>query len=481
MENDTPTKSIALPICVDLDGTLLRTDVMMEQIWRSIWKRPIALIFAFFTLFRGIACFKQKLATIISYEPMHLPFNKNFLAFLKNEYLKGRKLYLVTAADQRIAETIGKQLPIFTQIWASDGTTNLKGKNKANKLKQELGECPFIYAGNSHADLPVWLLAKEAIIVNANRLVIQQLKNTHHNPTRFDKKKNDFITLLKAIRIHQWAKNILLFIPLIIGHYYINPNYCVCIFLGFISFSFAASSAYVLNDLLDLDSDRCHHSKKNRVIASGDFALRGAIGLWVLFFIASISIAKYMIGNDFLNILFYYYTLTLSYSLYLKKQRFLDIITLIILYTLRVIAGVIALDVSLSPWLLVFFPLFFLSLILIKRYSELFKLKANHQICMEDKKYCINDMPNFKLTGLVTGGMSALILSFYIHSHNVVTLYSHPDWLWALIALLLLWVGYLWQKTVAGVMDEDPVIYTLKSKTCWIIGILAIVCLHLAF
>ncbi|MCP4475229.1 MAG: UbiA family prenyltransferase [Gammaproteobacteria bacterium] len=469
-----------LPLCVDMDGTLLRTDSLIEQAWQSLYRHPFIFIITLFSLLSGLAKFKQKLAALNRDNLIPLPVNENFFAYLKSQCQRGRKIYLVTASDASIANKIAEQLKIFSGVIASNGKINLKGKNKAHKLLQKFGEKKFSYAGNAHADMAIWPFAKEAIIVNAKKPLIAKVKKSHRSPMLFDNRKNRLLMLFKAIRVHQWPKNLLLFLPLIVGHLYTSRNHCQIALLAFISFCLAAASAYLLNDLVDLATDRQHHSKKHRVLAQGDLPLIHALLFCPLFFVAAIFTAYYTIGTHFLLALISYYGLTLSYSFFLKKQRLLDIFSLSALYTIRIIAGIIAISALFSPWLISFSVFFFLSLALVKRYNELYLLNSLKKHHMADKMYNVQDMATLKTFGINAGYISVMVLALYINSPAVVPLYQHPLWLWGLIVLTLFWLTRIWLMASKGEADEDPVIFALKDKMSWLIALFSLLFFYMA-
>ncbi len=469
-----------LPLCVDMDGTLLRTDSLIEQAWQNLSRRPFIFLITLFSLLSGLAKFKQKLAALNHNILVPLPINEKFFAYLQSQYQRGRKIYLVTASDESVANTIAASLKIFSGVIASNGEINLKGKNKAKKLLQEFGEKKFSYAGNANTDMAVWPFAKEAIIVNANKPLISKVKKIHQNPTLFDNKKNRLLMLIKAIRIHQWSKNFLLFLPLIVGHLYTSRTHCQTALLAFISFCLAAASAYLLNDLVDLATDRQHYSKKQRVLAKGDLPLIDALLFCPLLLLTALFTAYYTIGIHFLLALISYYGLTLLYSLFLKKQPLLDIFSLSALYTIRIIAGIIAISALFSPWLISFSVFFFLSLALIKRYNELYLLNSLNKTCMVDKMYSVQDMVTLKTFGINAGYISVLILALYISSPAVVPLYQQPLWLWGLIVLTLFWLTRIWLLASKGEADEDPVVFALKDKMSWLIALFSLLFFYMA-
>ncbi|OGT37181.1 MAG: hypothetical protein A3F11_05935 [Gammaproteobacteria bacterium RIFCSPHIGHO2_12_FULL_37_14] len=298
-------------------------------------------------------------------------------------------------------------------------------------------------------------------VINDNTKLGHKLSPTGH-------KNNSLKILLKAIRVHQFSKNILIFLPLFLGHLYNNVTNISSTILGFIAFCLIASSVYLLNDLIDLDTDRSHHLKKNRPLASGDLSITTALFLIPLFLFVGIAIAVY------LNVIFSliattYFCLTFAYSLYFKNQRITDVFTLAVLYMIRVAAGVVIVDAVFSEWLLSFALFFFLSLAFVKRYSELFQLKKLGTDKMADKQYNIDDMKLLQIFGITSGFCSIIVLALYINSPAMTALYSSSACLWGISALLLFWVCKIWDEAVHGRIAEDPVAHFLYDKTSWCI------------
>ena len=479
--SDTETLcNTSLPLCVDLDGTLIQTDSLWESCLRLISQQPFMLLLLPFWLFLGKAGFKDKVSQYVDLTPSSLPFNTQLLKYLTQQRLHNRHMVLVTAANKKIAEAIAHHLNIFDEVLASEDSHNLSGKNKAKTLCDKFGEKGFVYAGNANIDLNVWKHAAAAIVVNASDALATKAKQVTSIEESFPaEKKPSLKVILKAMRIHQWVKNLLIFTALVLSHNWFNANALQSIVYAFFSFGFAASAIYLINDLMDLEADRNHHSKKHRPLASGVLPIQWAIMLVPILLIFSYVLA-FQTNADFITVLTTYLILTTAYSLYLKPIALLDVITLTSLYTIRIIAGAMAIDVPVSHWLLAFSMFIFLSLALIKRFSELKNLIQQGETKSLARGYHIDDLPAVSLFGITSGYISVMILVFYIHDLQAGTLYNQPNWLWFVAVAVLYWISHMWLLAFRGQMNEDPVLFAIRDRTSYIISLFVLISLYLA-
>jgi len=470
----------SLPLCVDLDGTLIQTDSLWESCLRLISQNPLMLILLPLWLFLGKAGFKEKVSEHVELSPASLPFNTNLLKYLTHQRLHNRHIVLVTAANKKIAEAIAAHLNIFDEILASDEKHNLSGKNKANVLVDKFGEKGFIYAGNAKIDLKVWQHAAAAIVVNGSENLVNEAKQiTTVEEILPSEHKVSFKVIFKALRIHQWVKNILVFTALILSHSWSNTEAFETIILAFFSFGFAASSIYLINDLIDLEADRKHHTKRNRPLAAGTLSIQTAIMMIPVLLSLSFLLAS-QISMDFVSVLIVYLILTTAYSLFLKPIALLDVITLTSLYTIRIIAGAIAINVPLSHWLLAFSMFIFLSLALIKRFSELKNLVQQGETTSIARGYHVDDLPAVSLFGISSGYISVLVLVFYTHDLQAGNLYNNPDWLWFVAVAVLYWISHMWLLAFRGQMNEDPVLFAIHDKCSYVVSLFVAISLYLA-
>ena len=481
MKSESETVSnTSLPLCVDLDGTLILTDSLWESCLRLISQKPFMLFLLPLWLLCGKAGFKEKISQHVNLSASSLPFNTKLLKYLTQQRLHNRHIVLVTAANKKIAEAIAAHLNIFDEIIASDKTHNVSGKNKAKALANKFGEKGFVYAGNANIDLDVWQHAAAAIVVNGSNALSQKAKKLTLIEEEFPKKhKTSIKVILKAIRLHQWAKNMLIFTALILSHSWFNSTAVQLSIFAFFAFGFAASSIYLINDLIDLEADRKHHTKRNRPLAAGSLSIPFAILLVPALLGLSFLFAS-QVNIDFIIILSLYLVLTTAYSLFLKPIALLDVITLTSLYTIRIIAGAIAINVPLSYWLLAFSMFIFLSLALIKRFSELKNLIQHGETSSLSRGYHTDDLPAISLFGISGGYISVLVLVLYTHDLQAGTLYSNPDWLWFVAVAVLYWISRMWLLAFRGQMNEDPVLFAIHDRNSYIVSLFVALSLYLA-
>ena len=480
-KSDSETLSnTSLPLCVDLDGSLIQTDSLWEACLRLISQNPLMLLLLPFWLFLGKAGFKHKVSQHVELAPASLPFNAHLLKYLTQQRLHNRHLVLVTAANKNIAEAIADHLNIFDEIFASDENHNLSGTNKARTLVDKFGDKGFVYAGNANVDLKVWKHAAAAIVVNGSEALVNKAKNLTSIEEIFPSEhKLSLKIVLKAIRIHQWSKNMLIFTALILSHNWFNQDALQSMVFAFFSFGFAASSIYLINDLIDLEADRQHQTKKHRPLAAGTLSIQWAIIIIPVLLMFSFLLAT-QLNTDFISILVIYLILTTAYSLFFKPIALLDVITLTSLYTIRIIAGAIAINVPLSYWLLAFSMFIFLSLALIKRFSELKILIQQGKTSSISRGYHVDDLPAISLFGISSGYISVLVLVFYTHDLHASTLYTHPDWLWFVAIAVLYWISHMWLLAFRGKMNEDPVLFAIHDRSSYIVTFFVAVSIFLA-
>ncbi len=470
-----------LPLAIDMDGTLVRSDTLWEACLKLAAERPWFLFLMPFWLLLGKAGFKQRVSEHVQLDPRTLPFNQPLLEFLQSEKQRGRPLWLVTAAHQQIAGAVAEYIGLFDGVLASDARHNLSGSHKTAALVEKFGEQGFIYAANAAVDLKIWRKAAAAIVVNAGNALTQRVKKVTSvekvfpTPTAADTLK----TLLRALRLHQWSKNILIFVPLILSHSWGRIDLVTSVVLAFLAFGCAASAIYLVNDLIDLEADRLHHAKRHRPFAAGLLPLSWGIAMIPVLLLIAFSIAA-LVNTGFMLVLLCYLLLTTAYSLFLKPIVLLDVLALTSLYTLRIIAGAIAVSVPLSYWLLAFSMFIFLSLALSKRFSELYNLKQNPQGKQTARGYHTEDLPVVSLFGISSGYLSVLVMVLYIHDLQADSLYDHPAWLWPVAVAVMYWISRLWLLAHRGELHEDPVLFAIHDRTSYVVALLVAASLLLA-
>lgn len=463
-------ENILKPLCVDLDGTIIATDTLMESVLLAIRKNPLIFFLFPFWILKGKYFFKTEIGKRVIPKPDIYPYNAELINYLKSEKLKGRKIVLATATIKPIADSVAEYLGIFNEVIASENSNNLRAKSKRNKLIELYGEKGFDYAGDSKADYLVWEASNKAILVQPKVSVENKVNKMKNDVLTFKVKSNKLKLLIKEIRVYQWLKNILIFFPLLMAHKVTDFQLIINAVFAFFAFSLIASSVYVLNDLLDLESDRQHPRKKNRPFASGKLPLQ--LGFLITPFLLSggIIISVLLLPIEFFYYLLIYFILTTSYSFILKKQPIFDVIVLACLYTLRLVAGASAVNVQASPWLLGFSIFLFLSLAFIKRYTELLVIREQNKNESKGRGYIVEDMSLISNMGPASGYMSVLVLALYVNSKEVVSLYHRPEILWFVVLCLLFWISRMWLLAFRGKMDDDPLVYTGKDWVSYVIG-----------
>ena len=451
-------------IAVDLDGTLTLTDSMHESVLTLVRSKPYILLLLPFWLFYGIAHLKQKVAEHSELDVTTLPYNQPLIDWLKEEKLRGKKIVLSTAANKKIAKAVVTNFDLFDDFIASDSITNLKSSHKRDVLQERYGIKGYDYVGNSNDDLEVWAGASNAIVVNASESVVRKASTLTSVSQIFRSEQTGFAIWFKALRVHQWLKNLLLFVPLLAAHQFSNAQSLGILVIAFISFSLCASSIYIINDLLDLESDRSHPRKQLRPFASAKLSLLQGVFVTPLLIAASFLIGT-IVGLDFLIVLLVYLFLTVIYSFSLKRLLLVDCLTLATLYTMRIIAGAVAVSVSLSFWLLAFSIFIFLSLALVKRYTELLVQSREGKNSAHSRGYLVTDAQLLQALGVSSGYISTLVIVLYLRSENVILLYAQPLAIWLIIPLLLFWVSWVWLKSSRGEMHDDPIVFAAKDKT----------------
>jgi 4-hydroxybenzoate polyprenyltransferase len=461
-----------VPLCVDLDGTLVRTDLLVEALLVLVKQNPLCLLLLPFWLVRGKAAFKQEVYRRASLNVAVLPYNQQVLALLRKEHRAGRRIVLATAADRRIAEQVADHLGVFSDVLASDGGVNLAGPNKREALVGRFGPKGFDYAADGGKDVCVWAECRRAVVVNAPRRVLAAARRVADVTAVIDERPSPVRSLVKALRPHQWAKNVLVFVPLLTSHQLTQLPLLLCAAGAFLAFSCCASSVYVLNDLLDLEADRQHAKKKSRPFAAGDLPLGWGILLWVLLLAAGVGFGL-LLPWVFQLVLALYYLLTIAYSFWLKSKLLLDVHCLGALYTIRVLAGGAAAGVTPSPWLLAFCLFLFLSLALVKRVSEVQHLVKNNLESAKGRNYRAADLQALASLGTGSGLICVLILALYIQSPQVAALYRTPPVLWVLCPLFTYWMSRVWMVAYRGKMNQDPVVFALKDKVSYLVCLCA--------
>ncbi|HEY3703985.1 MAG TPA: UbiA family prenyltransferase [Terracidiphilus sp.] len=456
------------PLCVDLDGTLVKSDTLIDSLLVLLRSKPFTALQLPAQVLKGKAAFKAFVTHTVSLDVTHLPYNRDLLHYLQAERAKGRDIYLATGADQRLAQRVADHLGIFAGVLGSDGATNLTGKNKLERLRSQLPGESFDYIGNDTPDLP--LLAHSAEPMVANPTLRLRLKlGSIHPVRRFDQRAHPLRSFLKAIRVHQWAKNALIFFPLLLAHDF-HPQRLLSALLAFASFSLAASATYIVNDLLDIEADRRHRRKRMRPFAAGDLSATQGFAI-VASFLALAALGAGFLPTAFALWLLLYLATTIAYTGYLKRVPLVDVLILSGLYTLRLLAGSAATFTPISHWLAGFSIFLFLSLGIVKRFAELENLRASGTQPSNGRGYFLTDLEQLRTFGTSSAYAAVVIFAIYISGRDVTKLYHNPNYLWFVVPLMLLWLNRVWLLASRGKLDEDPVVFAITDRMSLLIGV----------
>lgn len=462
--------SLPRPLCVDLDGTLVKSDTFIESIFLLIRRNPLMTIQIAFWLVRSRAIAKREVTLRVAIDAASLPLNRPVVDYLRSQKAQDRKIYLFTGADSRLANQVAEHLGLFEGVLASNGSINLIGRKKREILWQQFGESGYDYIGNSYQDIPVLERAGNAMLANPSPLLNTVLgAKSVRIERRFEDRGRFVSAALRAMRPYQWTKNLLVLTPFILAHS-LTAQKALSAAIAFLCFSLCASSTYIVNDLLDVEADRHHPTKKKRPFAAGELSTVSGIALAAFCCALGMSSAYRLLPIHFLMWLGLYLVATLGYSLYLKRLAIADVILLAGLYTVRVLAGGSATHVSISPWLSAFSMFLFLSLAIAKRFSELQSILRAGVELNNGRGYLLADLEQLRSFGTASGYASAVVFSLYISGHNVAVLYSHPTWLWLIVPLMIFWLSRLWLLAGRGDLHEDPVIFAITDRLSLLIG-----------
>jgi len=453
----------SLPLVVDLDGTLIRTDTLHESCVQLFRNAPLNVCRIPLWLRHGRAALKQQLAQRTRFDATLLPYNEDFLQWLHQQHRAGRRLVLCTASDRSHAEAVAEHCGFFDEVMASDGMVNLDGQKKAEALVRRFGAGGFDYAGNSAVDLHVWREARQAVVVGARASVEALARACCTAEKVFPAQKHGWKTWSRVLRMHHWLKNLLLFVPLFAAHRLADFSSWVNLLWSFAAFSLCASAVYVANDLMDLESDRRHPRKRTRAFAAGDVDVWVGVVLVPILALASVALAS-QVNVALVAWLGAYFALTWLYSWWLKRLALIDCLTLAGLYTLRVVAGAAAAGLTLSFWLLSFSAFLFLSLAFVKRYAELRLPQAAGTGGAHGRGYLAADAPLIQTLGIVSGYTSAVVLALYLNSEAVLRLYRAPELIWGAVAVMVYWVSWIWLRASRGEMHDDPLVFAMTDK-----------------
>jgi len=474
MTESTQQSTATRPFVVDLDGTLLQSDLLVETGFAFIRNYPVKFYEPILWMGKGKANLKEKLANNVDIDVTVLPYNEKVLELIRDKKQQGCKIILATASHVSLAEKIAQYLGVFDEVFATKAHQNLSSTQKKNLLVELYGESGYDYIGNSMDDVTVWESAYESYIVNPDMGVEKNVDQQEIQAVRIIKNRPpQLLEWAKALRLHQWMKNTLIFVPLLAGHQLFNGTLLLNGVIAFLLFGLCASSVYILNDLLDLNDDRHHTSKKHRAFAAGNISiLHGVLAFPVLLAISILG-SIFFLPIEFLLVLTVYYCLTIAYSFALKRLMAVDVIALAMLYTIRIIAGAAAFGMALTSWVLAFSMFIFLSLALVKRYAELREARFQGVVGKtRGRGYYPSDLEMVSSLGAASGYLSVMVLALYIQDTSTLILYSNPKIIWLACPLLLFWITRVWMLTHRGDMHDDPIVFAIRDKVSLIVGVL---------
>ena len=472
----SPTESAQAtlrPLCVDLDGTLVKSDTLIDSLLVLARKRR-ALLFALpGKLLRGRAAFKAFVTESISLDVAHLPYNRMLLRYLEEQNRHGREIYLATGANVELARRVAAHLGIFKGVLGSDATLNLTGNNKLERLRTSLGAGAFDYIGNATPDLPLLAHSTAPMVANPSFALRMLMRARNIKPAvEFRERRHTIVALARAMRPHQWTKNLLLLVPLLLSHA-ISRGSLAYGLIAFCCFSLAASGTYIGNDLLDIETDRLHHQKRRRAFAAGDLSPITGLAAAVLSLTIALVLTRYL-PVRFSMWVFLYIAATVAYSIWLKRVPIVDVLVLSGLYTLRLQAGGAATGTPISHWLSGFSIFLFFSLAIAKRYAELDNLRTSKSVPRNGRGYLLADIEQLRAFGTASAFAAVVIFANYISGRDVTALYRDPSLLWLIVPLMILWLCRVWLLASRGKLHEDPVVFALTDRMSLLIGVAAV-------
>lgn len=464
-------------LCVDLDGTLLRSDLLYESLLALLAQNPLYIFLLPLWLLRGKAALKSEIASRVSLAIEHLPYDDRVLELLRTTEQRPR--VLCSASDRRLVDAIADHLGVFEEVMASDGTRNLAGDHKAEALNARFRPGQYDYMGNANVDLKVWKHAGGAYVVNAGAALAAAAGQRTRVHAHWIAHGGGLRTWIKALRLYQWAKNLLVLIPLLTAHRLFEVHSVIDALLAFIAFGLCASGVYLLNDLLDLAPDRQHTRKRKRPFAAGNLPLLHGLLAAPALTALGFGLA-FWTSPAFALVLAIYYIMTLGYSFVLKRIVMIDVVMLAGLYTIRIIGGAVAIDTELSFWLLAFSMFIFLSLALLKRYTELGAMKHSGRQKVIGRGYDVADLSLIQSLGAAAGYIGILVFALYINSPESLERYHNPRILWLLCPVLLYWISRVWIIAHRGQMHDDPIVFAARDGVSRIVALVSIIIIGVA-
>ena len=459
-----------LPVVyVDLDGTLTASDSLWDSLALLLGRAPLTVFLVPLWLLGGRSQLKVAVALRLVPNVALLPYRNDLIDWLRQRRALGHEIVLATAAHERIANAVAAHLGLFDRVLATTPERNLKGEAKLTAIRTDVRSRSFIYVGDHASDLPIWRAAQTAVLVGDGKRFAKGLAGVTVE-AEFGESPHRVRALIKALRPHQWVKNILVFLPLIAAHQVLVPATIGAVAALFVAFCMCASAVYLINDLVDIEHDRVHPRKCRRPFAAGTLPVSWGLALAPMLFFSALVIA-FTISLPTLEILLTYSIITTVYSFSLKRILLIDVFTLAALYTMRAVAGNLAIDLPFSPWLMAFLVFLFLSLAFCKRYAELDSMTKRGDVAIAGRGYRSVDLLPVGVFGIGSGFIAALVLGLYVTSGTVSQMYGNPAALWFASPLVLFWLCRTWLITWRGDMHDDPIIFAAKDRLTYAVSV----------
>lgn len=463
-------------VFVDLDGTLIRGDLLWEGIRLMLRKRPLDLaVRGPVWLLGGKAHFKSRIAAAVRPDAAGLPYQTAVLDHIADARRRGASITLASASPRSWVEAVAAHVGLFDHVLASSDDSNLAGTTKLAAIQRQVQDDPFEYVGNGAVDVPIWRAATRATAIGADAAARRALAEHPDSVDLGAANVSVASALVSQLRPHQWAKNLLLFVPLLLAHEITNPSKGASVLVAFATFCAVASAGYILNDLIDVDADRAHPSKRRRPVASGALSIPAAFSLFATLLLVSATASLLWLSTATAGMVLLYLVLTLAYSFYFKERLLLDVLLLAGLYTHRILTGAVAAAVVVSPWLLAFSTFFFLSLAFVKRYVEIAHREADPaDETIAGRAYRVGDAGLILSMGLACAYIAVLVLCLFVSSADVSRLYDRPDLLWLMCPVMFYWISRIWMLAHRGELHDDPVMFATTDRSSYVAGALLV-------
>jgi 4-hydroxybenzoate polyprenyltransferase len=470
----SPVDDISV-LFVDADGNLYSADILHESVARCLVRNPVEMLKVPYWLLKGRAYLKAQVAALADIDFATLPYRQDVIEFLHSEAAKGRTLVLATAAHEKHARAIAEQLGLFHHVLATRDDSNLKGQAKADAIAEycrSVNQPSFSYIGDAHSDLHVWRHASSVYAVTPGWRLQAKIRALGKPTQLVGVRRSRVWAAVKALRPQQWAKNLLIFVPLVTSHRALEWPLLLQCLVAFVAFSLSASAVYVANDLVDIDADRQHPRKRERPFASGTLPIAFGPPLVLALLTAGLGIAT-TVSASFVAIIGVYLAMNIAYSFLLKRKLLADVVALALMYSIRIISGGEATGIVISEWLFAFSLFFFTSLALVKRHAELVVVESLRPHRPANRAYRAGDVRIIEGLGTSSGLVAVLVLALYIASPEVKLLYSSPQVLWLLCPLLYFWIARVWILSGRRQLHHDPVVFAMtdwRSLATWCLG-----------